>query len=68
MNTKPWVRARASREYWERLRPASGRPCCPSMSSPDNWGVTKGSDLLKQQTEETNAEEIKSLLLNGRKS
>ena len=41
MHTKPWVRARASREYWENLKPAGGRPFCPAMSRPDNWGVTK---------------------------
>ena len=22
MHTKPWVRARASKEYWEKMRPA----------------------------------------------
>jgi len=37
MHTKPWVRARATREYWENIRPASGRPFCSSMSKPDNW-------------------------------
>uniref|UniRef100_A0A3B5MHE5 Betaine-homocysteine methyltransferase n=1 Tax=Xiphophorus couchianus TaxID=32473 RepID=A0A3B5MHE5_9TELE len=35
LHTKPWVRARARREYWEKLQPASGRPFCPSMSKPD---------------------------------
>ncbi|XP_011375599.1 S-methylmethionine--homocysteine S-methyltransferase BHMT2 [Pteropus vampyrus] len=35
MHTKPWIRARATREYWENLLPASGRPFCPSMSKPD---------------------------------
>eukprot|EP00662_Eupelagonemidae_sp_cell21_P049693 gene49693-29517_t len=35
MHTKPWVRARASREYWEKLKPASGRPHCPACSKPD---------------------------------
>uniref|UniRef100_A0A3Q3FJX8 Hcy-binding domain-containing protein n=1 Tax=Labrus bergylta TaxID=56723 RepID=A0A3Q3FJX8_9LABR len=34
MHTKPWVRARARREYWETLLPASGRPTCPSMATP----------------------------------
>ncbi|XP_047448836.1 betaine--homocysteine S-methyltransferase 1-like [Mugil cephalus] len=34
MHTKPWVRARACREYWENLLPASGRPKCPSMATP----------------------------------
>uniref|UniRef100_A0A667FG35 Betaine--homocysteine S-methyltransferase 2 n=1 Tax=Lynx canadensis TaxID=61383 RepID=A0A667FG35_LYNCA len=35
MHTKPWIRARARREYWENLLPASGRPFCPSLSQPD---------------------------------
>ncbi|KAM6156709.1 S-methylmethionine--homocysteine S-methyltransferase BHMT2 [Erethizon dorsatum] len=35
VHTKPWIRARASREYWENLLPASGRPFCPSLSKPD---------------------------------
>ncbi|XP_057645893.1 S-methylmethionine--homocysteine S-methyltransferase BHMT2 isoform X2 [Chionomys nivalis] len=35
MHTKPWIRARARREYWENLLPASGRPFCPSLSKPD---------------------------------
>ncbi|XP_004586371.2 S-methylmethionine--homocysteine S-methyltransferase BHMT2 isoform X1 [Ochotona princeps] len=35
MHTKPWIRARARREYWESLRPASGRPFCPALSKPD---------------------------------
>ncbi|KAM4615857.1 betaine--homocysteine S-methyltransferase 1-like [Polymixia lowei] len=33
-HTKPWMRARACREYWENLLPASGRPKCPSMATP----------------------------------
>lgn len=57
MHTKPWVRVRASREYWENCHPASGRPYCPSMSRPDNWGVTAGSDLLKQHVHATTEEE-----------
>jgi len=36
MHTKPWVRAKANREYWENLRPASGRPKCPSMNTPED--------------------------------
>ncbi|XP_068167312.1 betaine--homocysteine S-methyltransferase 1-like [Antennarius striatus] len=36
MHTKPWVRARACREYWENLLPATGRPTCPSMATPQN--------------------------------
>ena len=37
MHTKPWIRARANREYWENLKPASGRPYCPSLHKPDEW-------------------------------
>ncbi|XP_067007201.2 betaine--homocysteine S-methyltransferase 1 [Anabrus simplex] len=62
MHTKPWVRARARREFWENLKPASGRPYCPSLSHPDNWGVTVGSDVLKQQKEATTKEEIEKLV------
>ncbi|KAJ8405623.1 hypothetical protein AAFF_G00316030 [Aldrovandia affinis] len=32
---KPWIRLRASRDYWEKLLPASGRPKCPSMATPE---------------------------------
>lgn len=49
MHTKPWVRARASKEYWQKLAPASGRPLCPSLSKPDQWGVTQGDDQLVQE-------------------
>ncbi|XP_036618649.1 betaine--homocysteine S-methyltransferase 1-like isoform X2 [Trichosurus vulpecula] len=35
MHTKPWIRARAQKEYWKNLLPASGRPHCPSLSKPD---------------------------------
>merc|ERR1711934_1224551 len=56
MHTKPWVRARARRAYWENMKPASGRPYCPAMSCPDNWGVTKGDAILVQQEEATRAD------------
>jgi len=62
MHTKPWVRARARKDYWERLTPASGRPMCPSMSKPDAWGVTKGDDILVQQTEETTKDQIDNVV------
>jgi len=62
MHTKPWVRTRASREYWENLKPSSGRPCCASMSTPDNWGVTAGSEAMKQHVEETTTAETKQIL------
>jgi len=61
MHTKPWVRARAGREYWEKLRPAGGRPFCPSMSCPDAWGVTAGDAMLQQQQTDTDLQEIKQL-------
>merc|ERR1719290_144900 len=32
MHTKPWVRARARRDYWESINPSSGRPFSASMS------------------------------------
>lgn len=57
MHTKPWVRARANSKYWEELKPASGRPYCPSLSKPDDWGVTAGSVELAQHKEETTAAE-----------
>uniref|UniRef100_A0A493TH34 Hcy-binding domain-containing protein n=1 Tax=Anas platyrhynchos platyrhynchos TaxID=8840 RepID=A0A493TH34_ANAPP len=61
MHTKPWVRARARKEYWENLKPASGRPYCPSMSKPDGWGVTKGAKELMQQKEATTEQQLKEL-------
>ena len=61
MHTKPWVRARARKDYWEGLRPSTGRPFSASMSKPDAWGVTKGSDELKQHSEETTEEELEDV-------
>jgi len=61
MHTKPWVRARAGREYWEHLKPSSGRPMCASMSTPDQWGVVAGDDALKQNKGETTQAEITQL-------
>ncbi|XP_061553620.1 betaine--homocysteine S-methyltransferase 1 [Phycodurus eques] len=61
MHTKPWCRARARRDYWEKLKPASGRPLCPSMSTPDGWGVTKGHVDLMQQKEATTKEQLQVL-------
>ncbi|XP_033634391.1 betaine--homocysteine S-methyltransferase 1-like [Asterias rubens] len=60
-HTKPWVRARARRDYWENLKPASGRPECPQVSKPDSWGVTQGDKDLLQKTEETTDAELKDL-------
>merc|ERR1719300_1753786 len=58
ITSEPWVRARARRAYWENMKPASGRPFCPAMSCPDNWGVTKGDAILVQQEEATRKEQI----------
>jgi len=62
LHTKPWVRARARRAYWENLKPASGRPYCPSMSHPDNWGVTAGDKLLQQHSHATTEAEMKEVI------
>jgi len=48
MHTKPWVRARATKEHWSNIKPSSGRPLSSSMSMPDAWGVTAGDEALKQ--------------------
>lgn len=55
------VLRRARRDYWEKLKPASGRPLCPSMSTPDGWGVTKGHAELMQQREATTKEQLRPL-------
>lgn len=57
-HTKPWVRARAQRKYWENLSPASGRPYSASLSKSDAWGVTKGDKMLIQHVEGTTDEEL----------
>ncbi|RDD45142.1 Betaine--homocysteine S-methyltransferase 1 [Trichoplax sp. H2] len=61
LHTKPWVRARARRDYWENLSPASGRAESSAFSKPNAWGVTAGDDLLKQQKEATTLAEISNL-------
>uniref|UniRef100_UPI00358F3C56 betaine--homocysteine S-methyltransferase 1-like n=1 Tax=Myxine glutinosa TaxID=7769 RepID=UPI00358F3C56 len=61
MHTKPWVRARAQKEYWEKLQPASGRPYSTSYSKPAAWGVTQGHKDLTQQKESTSDEQLKEL-------
>jgi len=50
MHTKPWVRARASTEYWENLRLGTGRPKSHALSDSARWGVTQGHEKLKQTT------------------
>lgn len=61
MHTKPWVRARARKDYWAGLKPATGRPQSASMSNPDAWGVTAGSEDLKQHAEVTTKEELEKV-------
>jgi len=61
MHTKPWVRARADKEYWQNLKPSSGRPFCSSMSCPDQWGVVAGDQTFQQGKSETTQEEINAL-------
>ncbi|XP_063050462.1 betaine--homocysteine S-methyltransferase 1-like [Engraulis encrasicolus] len=36
VGSRHYVRARACRSHWENLKPASGRPLCPSLSTPDS--------------------------------
>jgi len=62
MHTKPWVRARANKEYWQNLKPASGRPYNPSMSKPDAWGITQGDSSLKQQAEATSESQLSEVI------
>ena len=57
-HTKPWVRARAGRDYWEKLEPASGRPYSKAFAHPDNWEVTRGHELFKQHVEPTSEKEM----------
>lgn len=51
MHTKPWVRARATKDHWSNIKPASGRPLSQPLSTPDAWGVTAGHTGLTQQAE-----------------
>jgi len=57
-HTKPWVRARASRSYWENLNPGTGRPYSTSLSKCDAWEITRGHELVEQHEEETSREEL----------
>lgn len=61
MHTKPWVRARARRSYWENICPSTGRPHSAAFSKPDDWGVTAGSEDLKQKIEDTTTEELQQV-------
>jgi hypothetical protein len=58
MHTKPWVRARAIKNYWDGIEPASGRPYSSALSEPDDWNVTQGHKLLSQHTRATTEEEM----------
>jgi len=66
MHTKPWVRARARRDYWENLNPSSGRPFSASLSNPDQWGITAGDKELQQHSEDTTKEELKELFTKAK--
>lgn len=57
-HTKPWVRARSNKHYWENLNPGTGRPFSASLSKPDQWGITAGHDLVKQHQTSTTEEEL----------
>ena len=59
---------RARREYWETIQPASGRPLCPSLSTPAGWGVTKGHADLLQHKEATSVQEMKHVVEKSQKS
>jgi len=48
MHTKPWVRQRASTEYWNNLNLGTGRPYSHAYSKSAAWGVTQGDEKLKQ--------------------
>jgi betaine-homocysteine S-methyltransferase len=62
MHTKPWVRARANKDYWKGLEPASGRPYAPALSEPDEWEITQGHDMLAQHKEATTEAEMEKAL------
>lgn len=51
MHTKPWVRARASENYWKNLRVGTGRPKSHSLSDSARWGKTQGDTELLQSKE-----------------
>uniref|UniRef100_A0A452GA64 Betaine--homocysteine S-methyltransferase 2 n=1 Tax=Capra hircus TaxID=9925 RepID=A0A452GA64_CAPHI len=51
MHTKPWIRARPRREYWENMWPASGRPLCPSLSKENTETAERKEIPLKPHLE-----------------
>ena len=46
MHTKPWVRARASKEYWEKMKPAGDKRTHHNRFPGGGWGVTKRGGSL----------------------
>ena len=60
-----YVFCRAHRDYWAKLNPSTGRPFSASMSKPDNWGVTKGNEILKQKKEDTTEAELEALRIKA---
>lgn len=48
MHTKPWVRARANKDYWYNLKLGTGRADSHAYSESAAWGVTQGHQKLKQ--------------------
>lgn len=61
-HTIPWLRARARREYWENLVPATGRPYSSAFSSPQpHFDLIPGHEDFRQQKEMTTEEEVKNL-------
>lgn len=62
MHTKPWIRARASKDYWKGLEPASGRPYAPALSEPDEWEVTQGHEMLAQHEQPTTEADMEKLI------
>ncbi|XP_070543173.1 betaine--homocysteine S-methyltransferase 1-like isoform X2 [Ptychodera flava] len=66
LHTKPWVRARARRSYWENLKPGTGRPFSAGLSAPDSWGVTAGNKELLQKSDATTDSELKDLFQHSK--
>lgn len=58
MHTKPWVRARAQKNYWQNLVPATGRPHSASLSNPVNWNISR-KDLEQHSSATTDDEQAK---------
>lgn len=52
------LQSRARKEYWSNLEPSTGRPFSAAKSRPDAWGVTKGSEELVQQKDETTDQQL----------